>query len=204
MTASGLYVAALGKTARDLSLLMQAEVGEVAEPGGGSSTMPQKRNPSGAAVTLAAAVRMPSLVAAYLATMIQEHERGVGGVQAEWPTVGAAVQATGAAVSALAGAIEGLSVDAGRMRANLHGTGGTIYAERAVMLLARPLGRDEAQRLVTEAVAESRTTGTPFAAVLRSAAGALCQDLLAEIDRPEHYLGAAEELRRRLLDEAEE
>jgi len=40
--------------------------------------------------------------------------------------------------------------------------------------------------------------------VLRSAAGTLCQDLLAEIDRPEHYLGAAEELRRRLLDEAEE
>ena len=167
--------------------------------------MPQTRNPSGAAVTLAAAMRMPSLVAAYLTAMIQEHERGVGGVQAEWPIVGAAVQAAGAAVSALAGAIEGLSVDAARMRANLQATGGTIYAERAVMLLARPLGRDEAQRLVTDAVAESRTTGTPFAAVLRStAAGALSQDVLDGIDRPEHYLGAAEELRRRLLDEAEE
>ena len=72
--------------------------------------------------------------------MIQEHERGAGGGQAEWPIVGAAVQATGAAVSSLAGAIEGLSVDPERMRANLEATGGTIFAERAVMQLA-PLAR---------------------------------------------------------------
>ena len=62
VTACGLHVAALGKIARDITLLMQAEVGEAAEPGGGSSTMPHKRNPSGCAVVLAAATRMPSLV----------------------------------------------------------------------------------------------------------------------------------------------
>ena len=47
VTACGLYVAALGKVARDITLLMQAEVGEAAEPGGGSSTMPHKQNPVG-------------------------------------------------------------------------------------------------------------------------------------------------------------
>ena len=98
----GLYVAALGKVARDITLLMQAEVGEAAEPGGGSSTMPHKRNPSGCTLVLAAATRMPGLVASYLTAMSQEHERGVGGIQAEWPIVGAAVQSTGAAVAALA------------------------------------------------------------------------------------------------------
>ena len=47
--ACGILTGSLGKIGRDISLLMQAEVGEVAEPGGsgrgGSSTMPQKRNP---------------------------------------------------------------------------------------------------------------------------------------------------------------
>ena len=65
--------------------------------------MPQKRNPSGCALVLAAATRMPGLVASYLTAMPQEHERGVGGIQAEWPIVSAVVQSTGAAVAALAG-----------------------------------------------------------------------------------------------------
>ena len=57
----------------------------------------------GCALVLAAASRMPGLVASYLTAMTQEHERGVGGIQAEWPIVSAAVQSTGAAVAALAG-----------------------------------------------------------------------------------------------------
>ena len=183
VTACGLHVAALGKAARDITLLMQAEVGEAAEPGGGSSTMPHKQNPSGCAVVLAAATRMPSLVSACLTAMIQEHERGTGGSQAEWPIVGAAVQATGAAVSSLAGAIEGLTVDPERMRRNLEATGGTIFAERAVMQLTPLLGRDTAQRLVGEAVAESRRSGGPFAGVLRASVGQQVPgDLLDDID----------------------
>ena len=74
---------------------MQDEVGEVAERGGGSSTMPHKRNPAGCAVALAAATRLPGLVAAFLTGMVQEHERAVGGWHAEWPTIAAAVQTTG-------------------------------------------------------------------------------------------------------------
>ena len=205
LTACGLFVAALGKAARDLTLLMQAEVGEAAEPGGGSSTMPHKQNPSGCTVVLAAATRMPSLVAAYLTAMVQEHERSAGGSQAEWPIVGAAVQATGAAVSALADAVEGLTVDPERMRRNLEATGGTIYAERAVMKLAPALGRDNAQQMVAAAVAESRRSGVSFATALLATIGnEVPADLLQDIDRPERYLGAAETLRTRLLNDAEE
>ena len=94
MAACGVYTGALGKIARDVSLLMQDEVAEAAEPptGGGSSTMPHKRNPAGCAMALAAATRVPGLVAAFLSGMVQEHERGVGGWHAEAPTVAAVVQ----------------------------------------------------------------------------------------------------------------
>ena len=197
----GLHVAALGKAARDIALLMQAEVGEAAERGGGSSAMPQKQNPSGCTIVLAAATRMPSLVAAYLTAMNQEHERSVGGSQAEWPIVAAAIQATGAAVHALTSVIEGLTVDVGRMRRNLDATGGTIYAERAAIRLAASIGRDLALRLVTEAVMESRQAGIGFVEMLRSKVGpTVSPDLLADIDRPEHYLGEAERLRLEVLN----
>ncbi len=92
VTACGVLTGSLGKMARDISLLMQGEVAEASEPAGdgrgGSSTMPQKRNPIASSLALAAANRVPGLVAAFLAGMVQEHERGVGGWQAEWPTAG--------------------------------------------------------------------------------------------------------------------
>jgi 3-carboxy-cis,cis-muconate cycloisomerase len=203
----GLYVAALGKVARDITLLMQSEIGEVAEPGGGSSTMPQKRNPSGCVLVLAAATRLPGLVASYLAAMPQEHERGVGGLQAEWPIVSAVAQSTGAAVAALAAVIEGLEVDPARMRANVEATGGTMFAERAVLLLAPALGLDRAHQLVAEAIAGSRQGERSFASALRAATvaeRALPQGLLDDVDSPERYLGSAEAIRTQLLSEADQ
>src|SRR5215470_14750456 len=87
-TTLGLLTGTLGKIARDLSLHSQTEVAELFEPGGegrgGSSTMPHKRNPVASAVVLAAATRVPGLVATLLAAMLQEEERGLGGWQAEW------------------------------------------------------------------------------------------------------------------------
>ena len=86
--ALGVAAGAAGKIGRDVALLAQTEVGEVAEraaPGrGGSSTMPQKRNPVAAATALAAAGRAPGLVATMLGALVQEHERGLGGWQVEW------------------------------------------------------------------------------------------------------------------------
>ena len=198
----GLHAAALGKTARDITLLMQEEVGEVAERGGSSSTMPHKRNPAGCAVVLAAAARLPGLVSTFLTAMVQEHERGVGGWHAEWPVIAAAVQTTGVAAATLADVIQGLEIDTARMRRNIEATRGVVFAERAVMLLAPRLGRDEAQTLVSAAVAASRESGQAFADALRATprvAEALAADVLADIDRPESYLGDAEVIRRQLL-----
>ncbi len=204
ITGCGLYIAALGKIARDLALLMQPEVGEAAEDGRGSSTMPHKRNPAGCAVALAAATRMPALVAAFLSGAVQEHERSVGGGHAEWPTIAAAVQTTGVAVSSMASVMESLTVDPARMRANLEATGGVIFAERAVMLLTARLGRESARRVITDTIRRTRETGRRFGETLRESldvvqSGAV--DDLLDIEDAELYLGEAESIRRQLLSD---
>ena len=148
----GILGGSLGKIAKDLSLLSQAEVGEVAEPSGGgrggSSAMPHKRNPVASMIALAAALRTPQRVAALLAAMPQEHERGLGGWQAElaeWPGLFVSVHA---AASALAEAMAGLTVDTARMRANIDALRGLVFAEAVSMRLARHLGKSRAHALL--------------------------------------------------------
>ena len=202
LAASALCTAALGKAARDIVLLMQGEVSEVFEPGGGSSTMPHKRNPSHCAMVIAAATRMPGLVSSFLSGMLQEHERSVGGWHAEWPTISAALQTSGAAVASMAIVIEGLTVDPARMRANLDATRGVVFSERAVMLLTPPMGREAAQALVMDAIQRCRESGQSFGAALRAlpdVSRTIPDETLREIDRPESYLGEAETLRQQLL-----
>ena len=204
VTACGVYCGTLAKIARDVTLLMQYEVAEAAEPGGGSSTMPHKQNPVACGIALAAATRVPGLVAAFLAAMPNEHERGVGAWAAEAPTLVAVVQATGAAVASVRDAIGALGVDPDRMRANLVATGGVVFAERAMMLLAPALGREAARCIIADALATARRDGQPFAAALAAnadVAAALTPGELSSMESPEAYLGAADELRRRLLGE---
>jgi 3-carboxy-cis,cis-muconate cycloisomerase len=191
----GVYAGSLAKAARDIALLMQPEIGEVAERGGGSSAMPQKRNPAGSVVTLAAAAQVPGLVASFLSAMPQEQERALGGWQAEWPIVARVVQATGSALDSLVAVFEGLTVDAARMRANLDAAGGAIFAEKAVMLLAPRLGRTAAQSSVAEALAGP--------GLREGLAHLLPPEQLDDLERPEQYLGAAETFRRRILEDAE-
>jgi 3-carboxy-cis,cis-muconate cycloisomerase len=202
VAACGIYTGTLGKIARDISLLMQDEVAEAAEPGGSSSTMPHKRNPAGCAVALAAATRVPGFVSAFLSGLPQEHERGVGGWHAEAATISSVVQATGAALAAIADAVEGLSVDPDRMRANIASTRGVVFAERAMMLLAPAMGRDAAGRLIASAIEAARGEPGGFAAAL--AANPAVQAAIAPADlsalaTPEAYLGAAEQFRRHLI-----
>src|SRR5580700_2508732 len=108
--ALGIITGSLGKIARDLSLLSQAELGEIAEPvgqgRGGSSTMPHKRNPVASMVALAAAARAPGLVATMLAAMVQEQERALGGWQAEALTLSALCEAAHGATLAMVEAFE--------------------------------------------------------------------------------------------------
>ena len=204
--ACGVLTGSLGKIARDVSLLMQNEVGELSEPTGegrgGSSTMPHKRNPIGCTVTIAAATRGPGLVASYLTAMMQEHERSVGGSQSEWPTVAAIVQATGAAAASIAEVAEGLSVDAARMRRNLNETEGIVFAEKAVTLLAAKVGRERAhQRLemAVRRVLEEKRSLPNVLGEMPEIMTILDKGTLQQLTVADDYLGSAESFRCALL-----
>jgi 3-carboxy-cis,cis-muconate cycloisomerase len=144
-----------GKIARDVSLLMQTDVAEAFEPAapgrGGSSTMPHKRNPTAAATALAAATIAPNLLATIMAAQVQEHERAMGGWQAEWPTFPALALVTSGALNAIVDIAQGLEVDSERMRVNLAQTRGLIMAEAVALALGAKLGKPEAHRIVAEA-----------------------------------------------------
>lgn len=161
-----LLVGNLGKIATDLALLSQHEIGEVAEPlsrgRGSSASMPQKHNPVASLTALAAAERAPFRAAALLATMSQQHERGLGNWQAEvaeWP--GLLLNAHGA-VRALAEAVAGLRIDTARMQKNIDSTRGLVFAEAVAMHLARTVGRVRAHALIEDLAHIAERSGRAF------------------------------------------
>ena len=203
--ACGILTGSLGKMASDVTLLMQSEVAELVEPcgfdRGGSSAMPQKRNPIASAITLAAASRVPGLSSAFLSQMVQEHERAVGGWQAEWPTVSAVIQATGVAIVSMAETAEGLAVNAARMKENLDASKGTIFAEKAALLLNSKIDREAAHELLERATDPKQLRDRTLSQVLAEMPEVrdhLSKEALASLEDPEDYLGSALEFTRRL------
>ena len=193
-TAAGEAAGVLGKVARDLTLLSQTEVGEVADSAGRgqSSALPHKRNPVAAVAALACAQRAPALVATVLDAMRHEHERAAGSWHAEWEPLRDLLRVTGSAAAWIRDALEHLEVRADRMAANLGADGGVLMAEAAVALLAPSMGRDRAHALVTAAATRALAEGDTLADVLaddRDVVAAL-GDVHAAL-QPERHLGAA-------------
>jgi 3-carboxy-cis,cis-muconate cycloisomerase len=145
----------IGKIARDVSLLSQAEVGEMLESQpvkgvGGSSAMPHKRNPVACLQALTAAARVPGLVATLLSGSLGEHERALGGWQAELVTIPELIDAAGGALDAIERIAQNLVVNAEKMKANLEALGGLVFSERLARLVARETDRASAQALVDD------------------------------------------------------
>ncbi len=195
-----------GKIGRDVVLLAQTEVAEVAEGGGegrgGSSTMPHKRNPVGAVGLIACAQRGPGLVATMLAAMGQEHERGAGTWQAEWDTLPALLRLTGSAAALVRELLAGLEVDGEKMRMDMDMTGGLVMSESVAAALAPTLGRAAAQDLVEKAARQSAESGRAFREVLLelpAVADSLGSDGVDAALDPGSYLGVTAELIDRAL-----
>ena len=117
-----------GKIARDVALAAQPEVGEMLESPpmagvGASSSMPHKHNPVGCAHALAAAIRMPGLLATLHAAGLAEHERALGGWQVELALIPEIAAALGSSLDFLETVAASLVVDAGRMKSNLEAHG---------------------------------------------------------------------------------
>src|ERR1700682_1663740 len=195
-----------GKIARDISLLMQTDVGEAFERSGegrgGSSTLPHKRNPVAAATALAAETMAPNLVATIFAAQVQDHERSAGPWQAEWPTLPSLVLVTSGALAAIVDIAEGLEVDAARMRVNLDATGGLIMAEAVTMALAEKIGKSGAHHLVEAASKKAVTGKNGLREVLDKDPGVIAHlsaDKRAKLFEPMAYQGASQALIDRLL-----
>jgi 3-carboxy-cis,cis-muconate cycloisomerase len=206
-SALALTAGALEKIALDLKLLAQTEVGEVAESSdggrGGSSTLPHKRNPVGATLTIACAHGVRGAASVLIGGLAQEHERAAGAWQAEWEALSRALALTGGAAASLREALEGLEVFPDRMRSNLELTGGLLMTEAVSTALAEKVGRAEATRVVGE-VAQRATEGG------RSLRDELIESVdlsPEEIDRaldPGAYLGSAQAFVDRALKAHEE
>ncbi|MFC4166581.1 3-carboxy-cis,cis-muconate cycloisomerase [Teichococcus aestuarii] len=202
----GLLTGALSKLATDVMLLMQSEVAEVFEPHapgrGGSSTMPQKRNPIACEYVLAQARGVHALVPQMLGAMAVDQERGTGPWQAE-PL--ALPQAFTLAHGALAQAVtiaEGLTVDGARMRRNLDASGGLIMAEAVMMALAELIGRGTAHDAVHHACDVALADSIPLAEALRRdecISAALDEAAIARLTEPANYLGATDAFIDRVL-----
>ncbi|MBD5633448.1 MAG: 3-carboxy-cis,cis-muconate cycloisomerase, partial [Candidatus Eremiobacteraeota bacterium] len=154
-TACAIACGSAAKFATDIVLLMQTEVGEVFEPHapgrGGSSTMPQKRNPIASEYVIASARGVRALVPLVLEAMVGDHERSTGPWQSEeiaLPQIFVLASAAFAQARAIA---EGMTVDTARMRANVDVTHGLIVSEAVAMALAERIGKSDAHHAVERA-----------------------------------------------------
>jgi len=202
----GLVTGSLAKIATDVMLLMQTEVAEAFEPfvhgRGASSTMPQKRNPISCELIVAAAKIVRGNVGLMLDAMAADHERATGPWHLEWVALPEAFIAASGALRQSRFMLEGLVVDAGRMRRNLDLTGGLIVAEAVMMALAPHTGRQAAHDIVYGACRAALDKGTTLLAELEQQGEVtrhLPPERLLELVDPVNYLGSAQAMIDRAL-----
>jgi 3-carboxy-cis,cis-muconate cycloisomerase len=196
-TTIGLLAGTLGKLGRDLSLMMQTELAECAEGytagRGGSSTMPHKRNPVSCSVMLGAATRLPGLVATMLTAMVQEHERGLGGWQAEWETLPEIFRITAGSLRHASTALHDLNVVPEAMLKNLEITQGLSMSEAVSLALAEKIGKQRAHQILAEASARAIEQKRNLVEVLTESSEVtehFSSRQIANLLDPKHYLGS--------------
>jgi adenylosuccinate lyase len=153
LAALAVCAASLEKFALEIRHLARTEVGEVQEPfvkgQKGSSAMPHKRNPVVAEriCGLARIVRAGAVVG--LENVALWHERDISHSSAERVVIPDSFLALDYMLDKLTWLLEGLVVDAERMRRNLEASHGLFFSQRLLLaLIEAGLARDEAYRLV--------------------------------------------------------
>ncbi|MGR3978685.1 3-carboxy-cis,cis-muconate cycloisomerase [Acinetobacter sp. 1207_04] len=199
----------LGKMARDWSLMMQTEIAEGFEPAakgrGGSSTMPHKRNPVAAASVLAAANRVPVLMSSLYQSMVQEHERSIGGWHAEWLALPEIFQLCAGALERTLDVLQGMQINAENMQRNLDCTQGLIMAEAVMMALAPHMGRLQAHHVVEAACKTAVEKGVHLKEVITEldpVKAYFSAIQISEIFKPALYLGNIQDQIDAVLQEA--
>jgi len=197
----------LGKIAKDVSLMSQTEVAECREaaaPGkGGSSTMPHKRNPVHCAAILAQAAFLPGLLGVLASALPQEHERALGGWQAEWQAMPQILQGAESALQQSVALLAGLEVLPQAMRANIDVSQGLVMAESVAFGLAPQIGKAAAhallERLSRQAVDRGQTLEEALMNDAEACRLATPEQFSAWLS-PLAYLGASGDFVDRVLD----
>jgi 3-carboxy-cis,cis-muconate cycloisomerase len=194
----GLITGSLGKIALDLMIMASTEFAEIYEPfvkgRGGSSTMPQKRNPISSELMLAASKAVRQHAGLMLDATIHDFERATGPWHAEWIAIPESFALTAGALHQAKFALGGLIVDEKQMAKNLDLSRGLIVAEAVMMGLAPQMGRQQAHDVVYDACRLVNEKGGTLADVLAANPEIGARIDRATIDRltaPRNYLGQA-------------
>ena len=197
------YVNALGqlaataqKLAQDVVFMQRTEIGEVSEAFHmgkvGSSTMAQKRNPSGALLLISLARMLRARVPLALECMVRMDEGDSSATNVS-DTLLPEIAILGTSVATgLKQLASGLVVDEAALRRNLECSQGLISTEAVMMALSERMGRHEAHRVLYQVAQQAQTDRVPFADALRAHPLIGDRDLadrLGSLLEPGAYLG---------------
>jgi adenylosuccinate lyase len=200
----------LERIATEIRHLQRTEVSEAFEPFGGgqqgSSAMPHKRNPVLAERVsgLARLLRADALTG--LENMALWHERDISHSSAERFVFERSLGVVAYATRTLASILDGLEIDAERMRVNLELLDGMVYSEALLLaMIGKGADRQEAYRLVQGAAMRARTDPASFRQELLGDASIRewlsADELDAALDLEHHLDGIAETYRVLELDD---
>jgi adenylosuccinate lyase len=187
LEAIALAGAGLERLATEIRHLARTEVGEVSEPFGagqkGSSAMPHKRNPikSEQVVGLARVLRGNAL--AGLEDVALWHERDISHSSVERVILPDSTILLDHLQRRMIALVDGMVVNAERMRANLELTRGALFSQRVLLaLVERGMTRDDAYRVVQRLALQAIEQGVHMRELLAEEPAAAGLDLAALFD----------------------
>src|ERR1700716_4104598 len=196
LTTLAVLAGGLEKFATDIRHLQRSEVSEVREPFGaeqkGSSAMPHKRNP----ILSERICGLARVVRGYAQTSLENqalwHERDISHSSAERIIFPDACTLLDYMLQLMAQALEGLTIDRERMRANLYRSGGVVFAQRVLLaLVQKGMSRQDAYRVVQRAALTALDGGADFKTAIGQSPEVrerLTERELAELFDPAFYL----------------
>jgi len=171
LDAIALAGAGMERFATELRHLARTEVGEVREPFGrgqkGSSAMPHKRNPIKSEQVVGLARVMRGNAIAGLEDVALWHERDISHSSVERVILPDSTILLDHLQRRVLALVEGMVVDADRMRENLELTHGALFSQRVLLALVESgLSRDDAYRVVQRLAQQALDSRVPLRELL--------------------------------------
>jgi adenylosuccinate lyase len=204
LSAIALAGAGLERLATEVRQLQRTEVREVQEPFAegqkGSSAMPHKRNPIKAEQISGLARVLRANAQAALENVALWHERDISHSSVERVILPDSTILLDYLQHRATALVEGMTVDAKRMRENLELTHGALFSQRVLLaLVAQGMARDDAYRVVQELAQKAWDEGIALRDLL--AGDERVQQLALDLDEIfsyDHYVRYSHEIVGRL------